>query len=150
MTLAVTPRTAYFDTAYIAKCYVNEADSPRVRALLARMGGAQSSSLCVPEMAAVLIRHEREGALDRKHVGRLFADFEKDIEAGVWTLWPVSDDFMRRVARRITSLPATTYVRAGDAIHLCAAGEAGLGEIWTNDRHVLAAAPLFGLRGSSV
>lgn len=147
---AAGPAPAYFDTAYIAKCYVNELDSPRVRALLARLGNALSCSLCVPEMAAVLARHRREGALDQKQAATLFGDFEKDVGAGVWILQPVSDDFMGRVGRRIAALPTVVPVRAGDAIHLCAAGEAGLAEIWTSDRHMLGAAPLFGLRGSSV
>jgi hypothetical protein len=34
--------------------------------------------------------------------------------------------------------------------YLCAAGEAGFTEVWTNDRHMLGAAPAFGLRGRSV
>jgi predicted nucleic acid-binding protein len=144
------PTAVYFDTAYVAKCYVNESDSPGVRALLARGGGAISSALCMPEMAAVLARHEREGALDHRQVRRLFADFEKDVARGVWTLAPVTDDLLRRVARRIQTLPATVFLRAADAIHLCTAAEAGLDEVWTSDRHMLAAAPVFGLRACSV
>jgi hypothetical protein len=63
---------------------------------------------------------------------------------------PVSDALMTRVAVRIAQLPRTVYVRAGDAVHLCAAGEAGFSEVWTNDRHMLAAAGAFGLQGRSV
>src|SRR5262249_5263062 len=142
--------TTYFDTAYIAKCYVNEADSNRVRGLLTRVGGAMSSSLCVPEMAAVLARHQREGALAHRQGARLLADCEADVANDVWVLCPVSDGFMRRVARRISALPTTVPIRAGDAIHLCAAAEAGVAEIWSNDRHLLGAAALFGLRARSV
>jgi len=57
---------------------------------------------------------------------------------------------MARVAGRIARLPAQTHIRAGDAIHLCAASEAGFTEVWTNDRHMLGAAPAFGVRGLSV
>jgi predicted nucleic acid-binding protein len=39
------------------------------------------------------------------------------------------------------------FLRAGDAVHLATAAEAGFGEVWTNDRHMLAAARAFGLRG---
>jgi predicted nucleic acid-binding protein len=42
------------------------------------------------------------------------------------------------------------YLRAGDAIHLAAAQGAGFTEIWSNDRHLLQAAPAFGLTGKSV
>lgn len=43
-----------------------------------------------------------------------------------------------------------TYLRAADAIHLATAVEYGFAEIHSNDKHLLAAAPLFGLRGVNV
>jgi predicted nucleic acid-binding protein len=141
--------SVYFDSAYIAKCYVNEVDSPRVRAFLRTVGGAHSSSLSVAEFAATLLRHVREGALERKHGTKLQSDFAADIEAGVWMMVHVSDALMARVAARLASIPTKTFVRAGDAIHLCSAAEAGFSEVWTNDRHMLGAAPAFGLRGRS-
>lgn len=36
-----------------------------------------------------------------------------------------------------------------DAVHLATAQQIGESEVWTNDRHMLAAAPYFGLRGRS-
>ncbi|HVZ73765.1 MAG TPA: type II toxin-antitoxin system VapC family toxin [Polyangia bacterium] len=142
--------SVYFDSAYIAKCYVNEADSGRVRALLSRSGGGHSSSLARVEVAATVMRHVRERALKPTHGARLLADFASDVGAGVWTIAPVSDAFMQRVAARVSQLPATVYLRAGDAIHLQAASEGGFAEVWTNDRHMLAAAPSFGLQGRAV
>ncbi len=142
--------SAYFDSAYIAKCYVNEPDSTRVRALLSTSGGAHSSSLARAEVAATILRHLREGALNQKQASVLQIDFVKDLAASIWTMVPVSDDFMARVAGRLARIPAETPIRAGDAIHLCAASEAGFTEVWTNDRHMLGAAPAFGLRGLSV
>ena len=141
--------SVYFDNAYVAKCYVNEPDSARVRALLRASGGAHSSSLSRAELAATLLRHVREGSLDRKHIAKLQADFVTDVEAGVWTMVPVSDAFMDRVALRLSTVAPVTYVRAGDAVHLCAASEAGFSDVWTNDRHMLGAAAAFGLRGRS-
>jgi uncharacterized protein len=141
--------STYFDSAYIAKCYVNEGDSARVRALLRRSGGAHSSSLSRAELASTLLRHLREGSLDRRKFRRLQSDFAADVELGVWTMVPVSDAFMSRVAQRIAHLLPSVHLRAGDAIHLCAASEAGFAEVWTNDRHMLAAAGAFGLLGRS-
>lgn len=142
--------SAYFDTAYIAKCYVNESDSTRVRGLLRTSGGAHSSSLARAELAATLLRHVREGSLTTSQSRKLQSDFLADVEVGVWTMVPVSDALMARVAVRIAQLPRSVFVRAGDAVHLCAAGEGGFTEVWTNDRHMLAAAGAFGLRGRSV
>ena len=142
--------SVYFDSAYIAKCYVNEPDSTRVRELLRTSGGAHASSLARAEVAATVLRHLREGAFSPKQAAVLQRDFVKDLTAGVWTMIPVSDDFMARVASRLARLPAATVIRAGDAVHLCAAREAGFTEVWTNDRHMLGAAPAFGLEGRSV
>lgn len=49
----------------------------------------------------------------------------------------------------LNALPPATHLRAGDAVHLTTALDLGESEIWTNDRHVLAAAEHFGLTGRS-
>lgn len=48
------------------------------------------------------------------------------------------------------SAPRETFLRTADAVHLATARELGEREVWTNDRHMLAAAPYFGLTGRSV
>jgi predicted nucleic acid-binding protein len=50
----------------------------------------------------------------------------------------------------IPELPDGVFLRSGDAIHLVNASQAGFPEVWTNDRHLLSAAPHFGLAGRSV
>ena len=41
-------------------------------------------------------------------------------------------------------------LRAGDAVHIATALDLGEEEIWTNDRHLLAAAPHFGIAGRNI
>jgi predicted nucleic acid-binding protein len=140
----------YFDTAYVAKCYLKEDDSEAVRKLAYGSSGLYCSSWCVPEMACVFQRQIREFKVPVKQVVRARDFFLADIQSGVWSLLPLSESFLLRAASLITALPSSMYLRAGDAIHLTAAQSAGFTEIWSNDRHLLQAAAAFGLAGKSV
>jgi predicted nucleic acid-binding protein len=140
----------YFDTAYVAKCCLNEGDSSPVREPAFRATGLYSSAWCIVELACVLQRHVRESQLTRVQAARLRDFFLQDIQDGVWSLLPISDRFLFRVEALVNALPRSLYIRAGDAIHLTAAQDAGFTEIWSNDRRVLQAAPAFGLTGKSV
>jgi predicted nucleic acid-binding protein len=140
----------YFDSAYIAKCYLNEVDGLHVRKLAESATGLYSSALCLAELACVFHRQLREGSLTAKQAGIVRREFAADIENEVWGLIPVTADLLRRVDRVVHTLPSSTFIRAGDAIHIASAIEYSFDEIWTNDRHLLAAAEAAGLRGKSV
>jgi hypothetical protein len=74
----------------------------------------------------------------------------EDLEKGVWELLSVSDSLLREVERFTRSLPSNCFLRAGDAIHLVTAMEMGLPELWTNGRHLKAAAAHAGITSRSV
>ena len=63
------------------------------------------------------------------------------------TLVPVTEEFLTRVSLRMSMIPAEVYLRTGDAVQLASVLEVGELEVWTNDRHMLAAASYFGLAG---
>lgn len=140
----------YLDSAYIAKFYVNEPDSRAVRSLIRRAKSLVSSAWCLPEVSCVLHRHAREGGLSLAQSRELARAFREHVDSGFWTLIPITERLLRRVALLAHSAPRNVYLRAGDAVHLTTAQDLGEAEIWTNDRHLLAAAPSFGLTGRSV
>src|SRR5665213_1878114 len=139
----------YLDSAYIAKFYVNEPDAAAVRKLIARASHTCSSSWASIEVTCVFHRHMREGSLTSLQGTELIDLFRTHVEADLWNFLPVTDAILRTTATLVRGLPASVPLRAGDAIHVATALEAGEREIWTNDRHLLAAAAYFGLAGRS-
>ncbi len=140
----------YLDSAYIAKFYVNERDSEGVRALIRQADSLVTSAWSLGEVSCVFHRHMREGGLTPPQCHQLASAFLKHVETGVWTMIPVGEPLLKRMSAVVSAAPAGVYLRAGDAVHLTTAQELGEREIWTNDRHMLAAAPHFGLTGRSV
>jgi predicted nucleic acid-binding protein len=139
----------YLDSAYIAKFYVAEPDAERVRRVIAEADSLISSAISLGEMACLLHRQMREGYMKRPDIQKVLDAFLDHVDAGFWTLVPVSDSILRRASFLVSTAPENTFLRARDAIHLTTAKEAGELEIWASDRHLLAAAPHFGLTGRS-
>jgi predicted nucleic acid-binding protein len=105
-------------------------------------------------------RHLREGALTPKAADMLHDQFLDDIRE-TWVMLPVTDLVLRKVGLALRALPRNVFLRAADAIHnvflraadaihIVTALDAGFDEIWTNDRHLLAAAGHFELNGRQV
>jgi len=140
----------YVDSAYIAKFYVNEPDAPAVRRSIQRAEYVCSSSWALVEVACVFHRHVREGSLTTTQGREMLDVFRGHIERDLWHLIPLSEALLRKTVMLTQTLPREVPLRAGDAVHLVTAVEAGESEIWTNDRHLLAAASHFGILGRSV
>jgi predicted nucleic acid-binding protein len=140
----------YFDTSYIAKFYFNEPESPRVRELVRKADAIHSSLWALAEFHAVLHRRIREGTSTRSDARQLALRFSEHIEDGLWNLIPVNEALLRRTSALMVSGPRGLFIRTADAVHLTTAHEIGERFVWTNDRHMLAAATYFGLTGQSV
>lgn len=136
----------YFDACYLAKLYVLEADSARVRERAEASTGLACCVIGRGEVAATLHRHFREGRLTQSEFKRLASQAEADVEAGVWKVLPVTSSLIEAQTRRIAALPASVFVRAADALHLACAADTGFAEVYSSDRHLVAAAPHFGLK----
>lgn len=140
----------YFDTSYITKFYFNEPESSRIRDLVRNSDAIYSSLWAVAEFHAVLHRRIRESSYSRSNAGDLASLFSAHCANGLWNLIPVTGGLLRRTGALMLSAPHDLFIRTADALHLTTAQEAGEREVWTNDRHMLAAAAYFGLSGRSV
>jgi predicted nucleic acid-binding protein len=141
---------AYFDSAYVAKCYLSEPDSAHVRELARSCERVTSSALCIAEVSCAVHRKVREGGLSHTNAMALRRYFLDHVEAAVWLLIPISDRVLRQVETLTRTLPKTLPLRALDAIHIASAMEEGFHEIWTNDRRLVAAAEHIGIKGRQI
>ena len=136
----------YFDSCYLAKLYLMESDSPRVRARAEASDGLACCATGRGEVVATFHRHFRERRLTQREFRLLAAQVEADLEGGLWSALPVTSSLVEAQARRMATLPASVFLRAADALHLACAAEAELREVYSSDRHLVAAASHFGLR----
>lgn len=140
----------YFDSTYLAKCYLPEIGHIEVRATAIKAGTLHSVALAKTEVASVFHRHLREGRLSAREVAEYLHQFSQDCTDGVIVFLPLTPELLETAYSTYRTLPATFFLRSADCLHLCAAAEAGFKEIYSNDRHLLAAAPHFGLRPLNV
>ena len=136
----------YFDSCYIAKFYLAEPDSPGVTAFARSNANVGCLLIGKAEVIAVFHRKLREGSVDVSGFHLLCDQFASDCASGLWQWRAVDDALLAASAQRFRGLPSTTFLRAADGLHLTCAAEEGCTAIHTNDRHMIAAAPAFGLR----
>ncbi len=140
----------YWDTSYLAKIYLRESGSEAVLQAFADQGGFVISEHGRLEFMTTLKRHQREGALTPAHLKLVWQKLEQDVADGLIRFLPLSTPLIERACEQVAALPPSVFLRAADALHLACAKDAGLKEIHSHDRHLLAAAEHFGLKGVDV
>jgi predicted nucleic acid-binding protein len=140
----------FFDATYIGKLHWREPGSAEVLTCAATADELVCSLHGRAEFYSMGFRKVREGLAAPSTVQAVFAQFNADVAAGVIRLLLLTEAIVDRVESVFATAPATTYLRAADALHLATAAEHGFAEIYSYDKHLLAAAPLFGLRGVNV
>ena len=131
---------SYFDSAFIAKFYLDEPESSAVRALAETLGRVYCSVFGRLEVSSVFHRKWREGAFGDSAFKEIGAQFEDDCLAGLWNWLPISPALIEAAVAATTRLPKTTFLRSADALHIVSAREHDLKIVYSNDHHLLAAA----------
>ena len=118
--------------------------------LAATASSVTSCAVARLELAATLHRHRRENRLTQEQAQATWQKFEMDEQMGAWEWTPVTQGLIRAACTKTRQLPASVFLRSADALHLTSAREQGFTEVYTNDRHMLAAAPYFDLRAVNI
>lgn len=136
----------YFDAAFIAKFYLQEPESDAIRSFVEDVPGIASLVIGRLETELVFSRKLREGVVTPQGHEALIAQFKTDCEDGLWTWLPAGDDLVAAAQEMTRRLPTGVFLRSLDALHLTCARRHGHEHIYSNDRHILLAAPHFGLQ----
>ena len=140
----------YLDTSYIAKCYLNEPQGDKVRALARQAEGLACSHLGRVEFWCVVARHVREGRISKDDAAFIRGLMAEDEANNVWNWFPITTKLLGNVCAMMEHLPADAFIRSADAIHLTTAKDHGFTEIFSNDRHLLLCAVHFGIKGRNI
>ena len=140
----------YFDTAYLLKFYLEEPYSTRVQDLAYAADTVASCLIGRAECRAGVHRHLRESKLSVEAAQAIFRAIRRNEEAGFLIWLPVTPALIERVCTAFETLPPAVFLRAADALHLACAAEHNFEEIYSNDRHLLAAASHFGVTARNV
>ena len=139
----------YLDTSYLVRLYFEEPGFEVVREL------AGADHVCCAahgetELVAAFHRKYREGAVTDASYRSLLAQFEADRKADAFRWLPAGAEVSQRIRDVYAGLPRTVYLRGADAVHLATAAVHGLKTVYSHDRHLLAAAIHFRLKGLNV
>jgi predicted nucleic acid-binding protein len=137
----------YFDSALVAKFYLNEPGRERIRLLATRSGVVVTSGIAVAEVSAAFHRKFREGAVDRRTFKALQGQFDHDVKGGLWTLVAPTEALLEEVRGLFRRLDRSVFLRSLDALHLVTAQAERFDRLYSNDRHVLAGCATVGLKG---
>jgi predicted nucleic acid-binding protein len=141
----------YLDSSYLVKLYLREHGSETVETWLSGQSGQVVCCLHGRlEMIAAFKRQQRELRLDENAVRSVVKRLEKEEKAGVIRWLPINPLLMESACAQMQKLAPAVFLRSADALHLACATDAGLKEIYSHDRHLLTAAPHFGLKGIDI
>jgi predicted nucleic acid-binding protein len=137
----------YFDTSYLVRLYLGDNGFEAVRKLAAEAPALASAWHAQAETIAALHRAHREGRFNAEQYLLALNQFKEEQHSSHFLWCALTDKVQARLERAFQSAPPSIFLRSADALHLACAAEHGFKEVYSNDRHFLAAAPYFGLKG---
>lgn len=143
-------KTAYYDTAFLLRALCNEHGFEKVREHADQMKCLYSSMHGRAECVSAFHRKWRENFITKEQENNILQQLDNDTKRGFFKWLPLTEKHVARVESAFRKAPQNLFLRASDALHLAIAAEHGFKEIFSNDRHLLGAASLFGLKGNNL
>ena len=140
----------FCDTSTVAKIYVPETESKAVRERLEAEERVHVSELVRPELMAVFHRRLREGKWTRSDFSAAVRQFSADDLGGFWTWLPLDATITEAAAKMYLTLPDSVFLRTADCLHLVTALHHNFPEVFTHDKHQVAAAAALGVTTVSI
>jgi predicted nucleic acid-binding protein len=140
----------YFDTSYLVRLYLKDNGYEAVRKLAAEAPALASAWHGQAETIAALHRAYREGRFTAERYLFVLEQFKKEQNSPHFCWCALTDRVQARFEKAFQSAPPSIFLRSADALHLACAAEHGFMEVYSNDRHFLAAASHFGLKGINI
>jgi len=140
----------YFDTSYLARLYLDDHGYAQARDLADTAVQITCAWHGQAEVVAALHRAFREDRLQHDAYAQALDQFTTDSKDGLFHWLPLGDPVQQRLRTFFQNASASVFLRAADALHLACAAEHGFTEVYSHDRHFLAAAAHFGVRGLDV
>ncbi len=134
----------YLDTSALAKWYLNEPFSEAFEEYIRARPDAAISRLTVVELRCLLARRRRAGEITKAIETRVYAAFEKDVNAGSLLVHPVADEHMIAALGMIERL-GRYPLRTLDALHLAIAQGIHCRQLATADKTMADAGKAAGL-----
>lgn len=142
--------TAYPDTSALVPLYAVDSHSQAAERLFAGASRAWVTPLHRAEVAHALERQVFYGRLDAAGSARAWADFEQDLESGLWLRGEVPPAAFERCADLARRHAARLNPRTLDSLHVACALDLGAAAFWTFDARQAELARTAGLAVSGV
>jgi len=140
----------FFDSCYLVRLYLEEEGFQAVRDVAQSSRSIAAAWHAQAEVVAAFHRAFRERHLSLRSFHGLLDQFHCDSQNGLFDWLSLTQAVQKRLEFEFRNIPVTTFLRAADALHLACAAENGFTAVYSNDRHLLEAAGLFGLQGINV
>lgn len=140
----------FCDTSAIAKFYVPELESPKIRQVIEAEDEVYLSELVRVELMGVFHRRLREGKWSQSEFLAAVRQFNHDDIGRFWHWVPLDSVIVQAASNAFITLSPSIFLRSADCLHLVTAMHHNFDTIYTYDGHQSNAAAHLGLRAATL